>query len=83
MSDPTSEAARNWLMRFIDMYAGIDSGPGDPVHAVRENARAFLDAGPTEDAPFTIAEQITVALPGDAHAAALADGWREELERLK
>jgi hypothetical protein len=83
MPDPASEAARNWLIRFIDMYAGIDSGPGDPVHAVRENARAFLDSGPTEHDPFTIAEQIGAALPGDSHAAALGGGWRDELEGLK
>jgi hypothetical protein len=83
MPDPTSEAARDWLNRFIDMYAGMDAGQGDPVHTVRENARALLNAGPTEQDPFTIAKQIAEALPGDSHAAALEDGWRGELERLK
>jgi hypothetical protein len=77
------EAAEVWLTHFIDMYGGMDTGPGDPVHAVREKAREFLDAGPTEDDPFTISEQITAALHGDSHAAALGDGWRKELERLK
>jgi hypothetical protein len=80
---PVTEAAQDWLTRFIDMYAGIDTGPSDPVHAVREKAREFLDAGPTEDDPFTISEEIAAALPGDSHAAALEDGWRKELERLK
>lgn len=83
MPDPASEAARSWLVRFIDMYQGMDTGPGDPVHAVREKARELLDTGPTEDDPFTISEQIAVALPGDSHAAALGNGWREELDRLR
>jgi len=77
------EAAEVWLTHFIDMYGGMDTGPGDPVHAVREKAREFIDAGPREDDPFTISEQITAALHGDSHAAALGDGWRKELERLK
>lgn len=79
MQDPATEAARSWLTRFIDMYAGMDAGPGDPVHAVREKARELLDAGPTEDDPFTILEQIAAALPGDSHAASLGAGWRKEL----
>ncbi len=83
MPDPVTEAAQGWLTRFIDMYAGIDTGPSDPVHAIRAKAREFLDAGPTEDDPFTISEEIAAALPGDSHAAALEDGWRKELERLK
>jgi hypothetical protein len=77
------EAAEVWLTHFIDMYGGMDTGPGDPVHAVREKAHEFLEAGPTEDDPFTISEQIAAALHGDSHAAALGDGWRKELERLK
>lgn len=77
------EAAEVWLTHFIEMYGGMDTGPGDPVHAVREKAREFLDAEPTEDDPFTISEQIAAALHGDSHAAALADGWRRELERLR
>jgi hypothetical protein len=83
MSDPATEAARNWLNRFIDMYAGMDTGPGDPVHAVREKARELLADGPTRDDPFTVSEQIAAALPGDSHAAALGEGWRKELQRLK
>jgi hypothetical protein len=83
MPDPVTEAAEAWLTRFIDMYAGMDAGPGDPVHAVREKAREFLDAGPIEDDPFTISEQIAAALHGDSHAATLGDGWRKELERLR
>jgi hypothetical protein len=77
------EAAEVWLTQFSNTYAGMDAGPGDPVHAVREKAREFLDAGPTEDDPFTISEQIAAALPGDSRAAALGDGWCKELERLK
>ena len=81
--DPVTEAAQVWLTRFIDMYAGIDAGPNDPVHAVREKAQEFLDAGPTEDDPFTISEQIAAALHGESRAAALGDGWRKEQQRLK
>jgi hypothetical protein len=77
-----TEAARRWLANFVDMYAGIDAGEGDPVHAVRENARALLATGPTERDPVIIAEQIAVALPGDPRAAALAEAWRDELRRL-
>lgn len=77
------EAAEVWLTHFIDMYGGMDAGPGDPVHAVLEKAREFLEAGPTEDDPFTISQQIAAALHGDSHAAALGDRWRKELERLK
>jgi hypothetical protein len=83
VSDPADEAAREWLNRFIDMYAGMDAGPGDPVHAVREKAQALLDASSTEHDPLTIAREIAEALPGDSHAAALEDGWREELRRLR
>jgi hypothetical protein len=75
------DAARRWLNNFVDMYAGLDTGEGDPVHVVRERARAFLEAGPTEHDPFRIAEQIALALPGDPRAAALAASWREELRR--
>lgn len=78
-----SEAARAWLERIDGMYEGIDAGPTDPVHAVRERARQMIKAGPTEDDPFTIAREIAAALPGDAHAAALADTWRTELDRTK
>jgi hypothetical protein len=79
---PRHRSSTKWLNRFIDMYAGMDTGPGDPVHAVREKARELAD-GPTKDDPFTVSEQIAAALPGDSHAAALGDGWRKELQRLK
>jgi hypothetical protein len=65
------------------MYEGMDAGPGDPVHDVREKARELLNAGPTKDDPLTIADQIAAALPGDSRAAALGEKWREELQRLK
>jgi hypothetical protein len=77
-----TEAARRWLTNFVDLYAGIDAGEGDPVHSVRQQARAFLKAGPTERDPFVIAEQIALALPNDRRAAALAAGWGEELRGL-
>jgi hypothetical protein len=32
-ADPVAQAAAEWLERFIGMYAGIDAGGGDPVHA--------------------------------------------------
>jgi hypothetical protein len=51
--------------------------------AVREHARQMIAAGPTEDDPFTIAREIAAALPGDSHAAALADTWHTELDRMK
>lgn len=78
-----SEAARAWLERIDGMYEGIDAGPTDPVHAVRDHARQLIKAGPTEDDPLTIAREIAAALPGDSHAAALADTWRTELDRMK
>ena len=76
------EAARRWLTNFINLYAGIDTGEADPVHHVRQQARGFLEAGPTERDPFVISEQIALALPNDRRAAALAAGWREELRGL-
>jgi hypothetical protein len=83
MTDSVTEPARQWLTRFMDLYAGMDTGGNsDPVHAVREKARQLRDTGPTRDDPFTIGEQITAALPGDSHAAMFADGWRDELERI-
>jgi hypothetical protein len=76
-----NEAARDWLERFIDMYAGIDAGPGDPVHAVREKARELLEAGPTESDPLTISREIAQALPGDSHAAALEQALVDRIRR--
>jgi hypothetical protein len=78
-----SEAARAWLERISGMYKGMDAGPTDHVHAVREHARQMIEAGPTEDDPFTIAREIAEALPGDRHASALGNNWRDELGRIK
>jgi hypothetical protein len=83
MPESVTEAAEGWLTRFIYRYEEIDGGPSDRVHAVLEKAREFLEAGPTEDDPFTISEQIVAALPGESDAATLGDRWRKELERLK
>ena len=58
-----SDSARTWLTRFIGMYEGMDTGPGDPVHAVRMKAQEFLDAGPTDEHPPTIVKMIGQALP--------------------
>ena len=83
LADPVAQGAAEWLERFIGMYAGIDSGEGDPVHAVRVKARQLLEAGPTRDDPFTIAEEIAQALPGDGRAASLGGIWRDQLHRLE
>jgi hypothetical protein len=47
------------------------------------NARELFEAGPRRDDPFTIADQIGGALPGDRRAATLGDTWRDELRRLE
>ena len=83
LADPVAQAAALWLERLIGMYAGIDAGEDDPVHPVRIRARLLFDAGPTRDDPFTIAEQIAAALPGDRRAATLGEAWRDELRRLE
>jgi hypothetical protein len=49
-----TDAAREWLKRFVGIYAGTDAGEGDPVHAVRAHAREMLVVGPAPDDPFTI-----------------------------
>lgn len=82
MLDLADDAAREWLIQFIAAYQGIDAGPGDPLHAVREKASALLDAGARRDDPFTISQEIAAVLPGDVHAAALGERWREELARF-
>lgn len=74
--DPVAEAARQWLTRFVDLYAGIDTGKGDPVHAAREKADEFLQRGPTRSDPFVVAGMIAKALPNDPRAASLEDDWR-------
>ena len=70
-----SDSARMWLSRFIEMYEGMDAGPGDPVHAVRMKAQEFLDAGPTDEHPPTIIKMIGQALPNDSRAATLEQSW--------
>jgi hypothetical protein len=83
MSAAETDAAREWLKRFIGMYAGMDSGEGDPVHAIRVHAREMLAVGPTPDDPFIIGEEMAGALPEDRGAAGLCDTWREELDRAR
>jgi hypothetical protein len=78
-----TQAARQWLAVLVDMYAGMDAGPTDPVHAVREKARALIDGTPSRQDPFTIAQQMAAALPGDHRATTLADNWRATLERIE
>ncbi len=82
LTDPTAQAAADWLGRVASMYAGIDIGEGDPVHAVRMKALDLLQTGPTRNDPFTIADEIAAALPGDNRAARLSEMWRDELSRL-
>lgn len=77
VTDPVAAAAREWLIRLVDMYAGIDTGPGDPVHDARVKAQEFLETGPTSSDPFVIAGMLAEALPGDERAAMLADSWSE------
>jgi hypothetical protein len=78
MDDPVAEAAREWLTRFVDMYAGMDTlAANDPVHAARVKAEELLKAGPTGNDPFIVAGMIAEALPGDERAASLAASWSE------
>lgn len=72
---PASNAARTWLTRFMGMYEGMDTGPGDPVHDVRMKAQGFLDAGPTDEHPPIICKMIAEALPNDPRAATLEQSW--------
>jgi hypothetical protein len=83
MTAAETDAAREWLERFIGVYAGTDAGEGDPVHAVRAHAREMLTLGPNPDDPFTICREIADALPQDQQAASLCDAWREDLERAR
>ena len=80
MTAAETDAAREWLTRFIGAYAGLDVGESDPVHAVRAHAREMLVVGPTPDDPFTICKEMADALPHDQRAAGLCDTWREELD---
>jgi hypothetical protein len=82
-SDAVTQAATDWLNRFVDRYAGTDSGESDPVHDVRVRAQQMLHAGPTRQDPFTIAEMLANALPNDERAAVLGDDWRDELSRIE
>ncbi|HEX3688167.1 MAG TPA: toll/interleukin-1 receptor domain-containing protein [Solirubrobacteraceae bacterium] len=70
-----SDSARTWLTRFIGMYEGMDTGPGDPVHTVRTKAQEFLDTGPTDEHPPIIIRMIEAALPDDPRAATLKQSW--------
>jgi hypothetical protein len=70
-----SDSARTWLIRFIDMYEGMDAGPGDPVHAVRMKAQEFLDAGATDEHPRIVIKMIAEALPNDPRAVTLEQSW--------
>jgi TIR domain len=74
-----SDSARTWLARFIGMYEGMDTGPGDPVHAVRMKAQEFLDGGPTDEDPPVIVKMIGEALPNDPRAATLEQSWTATL----
>lgn len=57
------------------MYEGMDTGPGDPVHAVRMKAQELLHAGPTDEHPPIIVKMIGEALPNDPRAATLDRSW--------
>jgi hypothetical protein len=81
MTAAETDAAREWLERFIGIYAARDEGEGELVHAVRAHAREMLAVGPTPDDPFTICREIADALPADQPAASLCDTWSGELER--
>jgi hypothetical protein len=81
VADPVADAAREWLTDLASMYAGIDTGPGDPVHDALVRAQEFLDAGPTRSDPFVIAGMMAEALPGDERAAGLADSWSQAYVR--
>lgn len=83
MAGPEIDDAREWLQRFVDLYAGMDAGEGDPVHAIRAHAREMLVVGPAADDPFTICKEMADALPEDRQAAGLCDSWREEFDRAR
>lgn len=82
MDDPVTDAAREWLTDIVEMYKGIDTGQGDPVHDALMKAQELLKAGPiTRSDPFIVVGMLTDALPGDERAAALADSWTESYTR--
>jgi hypothetical protein len=83
MTAAQTDAAREWLKRFVGIYEGTNAGEGDPVHAVLAHAREMLVVGPTTGDPFTICREIANALPQDQQAAGLCDNWREELDRAR
>ena len=86
MSDPAEDAAREWLQRFIDLYADADGdteSPGDPIHAARLAARSALSQGPTRKDPYRVALMAADALPDDPRAAALAEEWHAALVRAE
>jgi hypothetical protein len=68
------------LQQFLEMYEGLDSGPSDPVHAVREHARSLLAGEPTGADMLAIARELSDALPNDARANQLGAQWETELE---
>ncbi len=76
-TDPVASAAREFLDRFAGMYAGMDLGEADPVHAVRVYALERLEAGPRSSDPFTVCAMMIDALPGDGRATTLATTWCE------
>jgi hypothetical protein len=78
MPNPVEDAAREFLEKFVGMYAGIDTGKSDPVHPVRVQAQEFLDAGPKASDPFTVCAMIMDALPWDQHALNLVLTWLDE-----
>jgi hypothetical protein len=81
--DDEVAAARETLQLWIDKLTGFGDTRNDGVRAARERAQELIDAGPTVDDPFTIADMVTAALPGEPDGAHLADNWRETLRRLR
>jgi hypothetical protein len=78
----TEAVARSWLQRVTDLYAGLDAGRGDPIHAVREDAQRLIVGKPTREDPFQIADRISAALPGDRRASSLRESWIDELNGI-
>jgi MoxR-like ATPase len=84
MSNSPEDAARRWLARFVDLYAGMDSdSPDDPIHAARRAAKRALADGPTAEDPYRVAEMAAAALPDDPRAAALVEEWHAERLRAQ
>jgi hypothetical protein len=83
MSAAETDAAREWLKRFVGLYAEMDAGDSNPVHAVRAHANEMLVVGPTPDDPFIICKEIADALPQDPQAAELCDTWHDQLDRAR